>query len=147
MIAETIYIMPPSAGAAAAAASLGRQQRSRKNLHLIAVMLVQIKQIITIIIEADLFSNGIFRTYQIKVQSSFPYYTQTHMYTAVAAAGPAAVAGGARNPHRFKRSRNSCSAQPTDRPAARPVGIVRQQRHDECLREKFNDNRDARRSL
>ena len=119
MIAETIYIMPPSAGAAAAAASLGRQQRSRKNLHLIAVMLVQIKQIITIIIEADLFSNGIFRTYQIKVQSSFPYYTHTHMYTAVAAAGPAAVAGGARNPHRFKRSRNSCSAQPTDRPPGR----------------------------
>ena len=93
---------------------------------MIAVMLVQIKQIITIIIEADLFSNGIFRTYQIKVQSSFPYYTHTYVY-----------GGGSRGGRRWLeepvtriglKGHVTAAAHngPAARPATLPAEIVRQ---------------------
>ena len=147
MIAETIYIMPPSAGGGGGARA--------------ATEVTEKFALDSSDASADKANNNnhnrggsFFKRNFSHLSNQGPkfislLYTHRHMYTATAAAGPAAVAGGARNPHRFKRSRNSCSAQPTDRPA-RIVRLRRRRRlrqHDECLREKFNDNRDARRSL
>mgnify|MGYP001157564971 CR=1 FL=1 len=118
MIAETIYIMPPSAGGGGGARA--------------ATEVTEKFALDSSDASADKANNNnhnrggsFFKRNFSHLSNQGPkfislLYTHRHMYTATAAAGPAAVAGGARNPHRFKRSRNSCSTQPTDRPAARP---------------------------
>ena len=123
MIAETIYIMPPSAGGGGGGGGGGARA---------ATEVTEKFALDSSDASADKANNNnhnrggsFFKRNFSHLSNQGPkfislLYTHRHMYTATAAAGPAAVAGGARNPHRFKRSRNSCSAQPTDRPAARP---------------------------
>ena len=113
MIAETIYIMPPSAGGGGGGARAATEVTEKFALDSSDA-------------SADKANNNnhnrggsFFKRNFSHLSNQGPkfislLYTHTYMYTAAAAmaavTGPTAVAGGARNPHRFKRSRNSCSA-------------------------------------